>query len=210
MSDLFAESDVAVETFLVEGPMRETAFPASPYSYFEVSERDGLREMWDEAHAAHYASPVKHALADYAAPIFLYRTASGALYVCVKLLCCDRVMRVACVDSRLLRDDPDFVVRALGSALGFRSDYDKAGLVCKALMPRVFFPADVAEGDEVVPVLDLFLTYDSGRVSPHKVFGTGVDGVEDASEQAPEPDSEPDASPDSAQAQSPLGATQHA
>ena len=102
------------------GTLKETSMEASPYSYFSLTRKYGLREMWDDTHAKFFSKEFKHQVADYIKPIgVLTGTESGDYVRCVLV---DRLGndRVADISALAISSDPLFVGQALNSVFGFK------------------------------------------------------------------------------------------
>ena len=103
----------------INGTLQETSEKASPYSFFSLTRRYGLREMWDEEHAKFYGKETKHDVADYIKPLGICVDNGGTAFV----RCCisDQlgIEHIVDVQSSVARDDPEFVANVLKSLYGF-------------------------------------------------------------------------------------------
>ena len=108
-----------MEYYAITGTLQGTSLQPSPYSFFSLTRKHGLREMWDKEHAAFYGKETKHAVADYIKPVGICIDSSGATFV----RCCfvDQlgIEHYADIDTIVVRDDPKFVAHVLKSLFGF-------------------------------------------------------------------------------------------
>ena len=108
-----------MQYYAITGTLKGTSLQPSPYSFFSLTRKHGLREMWDSEHAAFYGKETKHAVADYIKPVGICVDSSGATFV----RCCfvDQlgIEHYADIDTIVVRDDPKFVAHVLKSLFGF-------------------------------------------------------------------------------------------
>ena len=132
----------------ITGTLRETSEQASPYSYFSLTRRFGLREMWDDEHAAFYGKAKKHDVADYIKPLGLVLDNGGNQYV----RCCfvDQlgIEHIADIDRRVAADDPKFVAQVLKALYGFNVYSNLHDVFGKALNVLRLEPEEAQASEE--------------------------------------------------------------
>lgn len=152
-------SSNTTNAYLINGTLKEVAQPASPYSFFSLTEPYGLREVWDAEHAAFYNTPVKHPISDYAKPLAAYIDKCGTMFVRIELRT-DYSKHIVDISVSLLNAHPEFVCQALNSLFKFQVFEKRYDLFCKAMLVQRFEP-------EEEPAVD----------TPGSIDGTSLTGV---------------------------------
>ena len=103
----------------IKGTLQETSEKASPYSFFSLTRKYGLREMWDEEHAKFYNKETKHDVADYIKPLGICVDNGGTSFVRCCLVDQLGIEHIVDVQASVARDDPEFVANVLKALFGY-------------------------------------------------------------------------------------------
>lgn len=130
----------------IKGTLQETSEKASPYSFFSLTRKYGLREMWDEEHAKFYNKETKHDVADYIKPVGICVDSGGTAFVRCCLVDQLGIEHIVDVQASVARDDPEFVANVLKSLYGFNVYKNLYGVFGKALTVLRLEPEKVTPG----------------------------------------------------------------
>lgn len=128
----------------IKGTLRDTSERASPYSFFSLTRKYGLREMWDEEHAKFYGKEKKHDVADYIKPVGICVDNGGTVFVRCCIVDQLGIEHFVDIQATVARDDPKFVADVLKSLFGFNVYKSLYGVFAKALNVLRLEPEEVS------------------------------------------------------------------
>ncbi len=128
----------------IKGTLNETSEAASPYSYFSLTRRYGLREMWDDEHAAFYGKEKKHDVADYIKPLGICVDNGGTAFVRCCIMDSLGIERIADIQSSVAQQDPEFVANVLKALFGFNVYSNLYSVFARALNVQRMEPEETS------------------------------------------------------------------
>lgn len=131
----------------IKGTLRDTSERASPYSFFSLTRKYGLREMWDEEHAKFYGKETKHDVADYIKPLGICVDNGGTSFVRCCIMDQLGIEHYVDVQASVARDDPEFVANILKSLYGYNVYKNLYHVFGRALNVLRLEPEEAAQSD---------------------------------------------------------------